>query len=95
MRNYVRSYINSCLGYLYNKCPPGKQPGSFSTIEKEPIPMDTLHIDHLRPFVATARKNKFLILVVDGFTKFLFLKPASSTKTGPAMEFLREIIGSA
>lgn len=50
--------------------------------------MNTLHIDHLGPFVTSVRKNAYLIVVVDAFTKFVFLKPVPSTKTQPVIKYL-------
>lgn len=57
MRQYVRNYILSCLGYLYNKKPSGKIPGSLYSIDKLNLPMDTLQVDHLRPVVKSTQKN--------------------------------------
>lgn len=91
MKRYVKNYINSCLGCLYNKNIPGKTPGSLNPIEKRDIPMDTLHIDHLGPFVKSVKKNTYLILAVDGFTKFVFLAAVASTKTIPVINFLNKI----
>ena len=89
MTKYVRNYINSCLGCLYNKVPSGKIPGRLNPIPKENIPLDTLHIDHLGPFVMSVKKNSYLIVVVDGFTKFVFVKAVPNTKTAPVIKFLR------
>lgn len=92
MRAYIRNYIACCLGCLYNKKPAGKSPGSLHSIEKKDIPMDTLHLDHLGPFVKSKKKNCYLIVAVDGFTKFVFMKAIPSTSTTPVIRFLDEII---
>lgn len=54
--------------------------------------MDTLHIDHLGPFVMSVRKNAYLVVIVDAFTKFVFLKAVANTKTQPVLRYLEEII---
>lgn len=92
MRAYIKNYIKSCLGCLFNKVPSGKRPGKLNPIEKHEIPMDTLHIDHLGPFVTSIKKNAYLIVIVDAFTKFVFLKAVPNTKTAPVTRYLREII---
>lgn len=92
MRGYVKNYINSCLGCLYNKVPAGKKPGRLNPIEKLSIPMDTLHIDHLGPFVKSVKKNSYLLVVVDAFTKFVFLKAVPNTKTIFVNRYLEQII---
>jgi transposase InsO family protein len=53
--------------------------------------MHTIHIDHLGPFVTSARKNTHLILAIDGFTKFAFLKAVRNTSVGPVLTYLDEI----
>jgi transposase InsO family protein len=53
--------------------------------------MHTLHIDHLGPFVLSTRRNAYLIVVIDGFTKFAFLKAVRNTKVDPMLKFLDEI----
>lgn len=92
MRKYVKNYILACLGCLYNKKPSGKTPGSLHSIEKKDIPMDTLHIDHLGPFVKSVKKNCYVIVAIDAFTKFTFIKPVANTKCSLVIKFLNEII---
>lgn len=92
MRRYVKHYISSCLGCLYNKKPSGKTPGNPYNIEKTAVPINMLHLDHLGPFVKSKRKNFHLIVAVDAFTKFVFLKAAPNTKTGTEIKFLNEIV---
>lgn len=91
MRNYVRNYISACLGCLYNKKPTGKRPGSLHSIDKKDVPMDTLHLDHLGPFVKSRKQNSYLIVAIDGFTKFVFMKAVRNTSTKPVLKFLDEI----
>lgn len=92
MRRYVKKYISSCLECLYNKEPGGRKPGFLYPIEKIAIPFDTLHIDHLGPFVKSKRKNSDFIVVVEAFTKFVFMKAVQSTKVGPLLTFLKSIV---
>nr|CAI5836698.1 unnamed protein product [Callosobruchus analis] len=47
MRKYIDRHIRCCLACAYNKEPSGKRPGLLHPIEKIPIHMDTIHIDHL------------------------------------------------
>jgi hypothetical protein len=76
---------------MYNKEPTGKQPGFLHVIPKLDVPLHTMHIDHLGPFVPSTRKNAYLIVAIDGFTKFAFLKAVRSTKVGPVLHFLVEV----
>lgn len=92
MRRYVKKFISCCLPCLYNKQPGGKQPGYLHPIEKISEPFDTIHIDHLGPFVKSKRKNMYLIVIVDAFTKFVFMKSVPSTKVRPLISFLDSVI---
>ncbi|KAK9693067.1 Integrase zinc binding domain [Popillia japonica] len=92
MRRYLKKYISCCLPCLYNKEPGGKKPGYLHPIEKVAVPFDTLHVDHLGPFVKSKRKNTYLIVIVDAFTKFVFMKAVPSSKTGPLLNFLDTVI---
>jgi hypothetical protein len=91
MKKYVKRYVSCCLACMYNKEPTGKQPGFLHPIPKFDIPMHTIHIDHLGPCVTSARKNTHLILAIDGFTKFAFLKTVRNTSVGPVLTYLDEI----
>ena len=76
---------------LYHKEPGGKKPGFLNSLPKYAKPHHTLHIDHLGPFVKTKNGNKYILVVVDGFSKFTYLKPVSNTSTKEAIEKLEEI----
>lgn len=91
MRKYVKRFIDCCLPCAYNKVPSGKKSGLLNIIEKIATPMDTLHIDHLGPFVMSSKRNSYLIVAVDGYTKFVFMKPVRNAKIGPVINFMTEI----
>lgn len=65
--------------------------GLLHTIEKVEVPFHTLHIDHLGPFVRSKRGNSYLLVVVDAFTKFNFIRPVRNTKTQSTIRILEEI----
>jgi transposase InsO family protein len=91
MKKYIKRYVSCCLACMYNKEPTGKQPGFLHPIPKFDVPLHTIHIDHLGPFVLSTRKNAYLIIAIDGFTKFAFLKAVRTTMVGPLLQFLDEI----
>jgi transposase InsO family protein len=92
MRRYVTKYIANCLNCLYNKKPTGKKPGLLHPIPKNSTPFDTIHIDHLGPFVSSTKKNNYLLVITEAFTKFILLKAVQSTKVGPLLCFLTTVI---
>lgn len=54
---------------------------NFYSIPKKPIPFDTLHLDHFGPLPSLISKRKYLLVVVDAFTKYVKLYPVNSTST--------------
>lgn len=91
MKKYVKRYIQSCIGCFYSKEPAGRKPGYLHPIEKVSVPMHTLHVDHLGPFVKSRRGNQYLIVAVDAFTKYVFAEAAANTKEKLVEKFLLEI----
>ena len=91
MRKYVLRYVSCCLQCQYNKSSGEARSGELHPIEKIGSPMHTLHIDHLGPFVKSTKGNSYLIVVIDGFTKYVFLKAVADTKSVKVCNFLREI----
>lgn len=92
MKGYAMRYIVTCLACLYNKKPPGKRSGHLNPIAKYDVPMHTLHIDHLGPFVQSMKQNVYLIVAVDGYTKYLFIKAVPNAKTTPVTRFLEGVV---
>lgn len=51
-----------------------------------------MHVDHLGPFIKSSRGNCYLIVAIDGFTKYSFLRAVKTIKTGPVVRFMKEIV---
>lgn len=88
MRGYVIKYISLCIQCLYNKGNSGREEGFLHSIQRAPEPFNMLHLDHLGPFPVSRKKNYHLIVLVDGFTKFVFLKAVKTTKAKYLVQFL-------
>lgn len=65
--------------------------GYLHTIEKVPTPFHTLHIDHLGPFVRSKNNNYYILVIVDSFTKYVFIRPVKDTKTKNVLRVLDDI----
>lgn len=59
-------------------------------IPKTPIPFHTIHIDHLGPYPKSPRKNLYLVVIVDGYTKFTLLKAVKNTSTRPIINAIKD-----
>lgn len=92
MRCFVKKYVSACLKCAYYKDTGRKNLGKLNSIEKIPIPMHTIHIDHVGPFETSQRGNKYLLVIVDGFTKFVIIEPIKSLKTRHTTAVLLQLI---
>lgn len=81
MRRFIKKYVGSCLECAHAKVPAGKRAGTLHPIEKVDRPFHTIHIDHLGPFVQSRKKNSYLLVIIDAFTKFIVLVPVKNTKS--------------
>ncbi|CAH2220926.1 jg25639 [Pararge aegeria aegeria] len=94
MRRFVKKYVNSCLECALNKLPAGKKQGFLHPIPKETKPFHTIHVDHLGPFVISKRKNCYILVIVESFTKFIVLKAVKNTKSTSTITVLRDYFGT-
>lgn len=81
MKQKVETFTKNCVKCIVYSAPPNSSERSLYSIPKKPLPFDTLHIDHFGPLPSVISKQKHLLVVVDSFTKFTKLYPATSTST--------------
>lgn len=91
MKKIVSKYIKNCIYCIYSKNVHGKKEGKLFPIPKYARPFHTLHMDHLGPFVKTSQKNTYLLVLVDSFTKFVFISPVRNTKSKTVINELNKI----
>lgn len=90
----VRQYLDNCVTCLSYSIAAGKPEGELQIFEKETIPFNTLHIDHFGPLEATMDKYKHILVVIDAFTKFVWLFPAISTGSEEVIEILGSLFST-
>lgn len=78
---FIKKYLTHCLVCVEKKTHHGPKQGMLHPIEKTPIPFHTIHLDCTGPFTRSGEGYKYILLIVDGFTKFCILKPLK-TMTG-------------
>lgn len=88
MRHVVKKYIKNCLNCIYFKNKGGAKEGELFPLPKYAQPFHTLHVDHLGPFVKTVNQNKYLLVAVDSFTKFVFI---TAVRNADSNGLLREL----
>jgi len=91
MRNYVKSYIKSCVGCAFYKTPSGRQEGQYHYDDIKPIPFSMIHMDHLGPFPKSSKRNEHILVIVHAFTKFTIVRAVKSTATKHVLDVLKEV----
>lgn len=74
LRSFVVKYIAHCLTCIAHKRVPRAPLQPITSWEKPDTPFDTLHVDVLGP-LPLSKGYKFVMLVVDAFTKYCLLCP--------------------
>lgn len=92
MRRFVTKYISACLNCAYYKHTAGKKQGKLHVIEKVSAPCHTVHIDYVGPFETSRKQNKFVLVLVDAFTKFIIVEPVRSQKASYVIKILTNFI---
>ena len=90
---YVKDYIKACPKCIYFKTKAGRTECLLNPIPKKPVPFDTIHLDHLGPFVASKKGNSYVIVLTDAFSKFVVIKAIKTTRTTPVIEFANTVTG--
>lgn len=93
----IQNFIGNCVKCILAERKHGKSEGFLHPIGKGDSPLDTYHVDHMGPMVATCKMYKHLFVVVDAFTKFTWIYPTKTTNTKEVINKLRtqqEIFGN-
>lgn len=92
MSRFIKKYVAACIECAYNKDnAAGARTGFLFPIEKGNKPFETLHVDHLGPFVRSKANNCYILTIVDAFTKYLFVRPVKDTKTKNVIKVLESL----
>lgn len=90
----VRNWIRCILSERKNR----KQEGFLHPINKNDMPLDTWHMDHLGPMPSTNKNYKYILVIVDAFTKFVWIFPTKSTtaaETVNKLKIVTNVFGNA
>ncbi|GFW30492.1 transposon Tf2-6 polyprotein [Trichonephila clavipes] len=81
LQSKIEKYISNCVTCILKNKKSGKQEGLLHPLVKDDIPLNTYHIDHLGPLATSSKNYKFILAVIDSFTKFVWLYPTKTTST--------------
>lgn len=81
MHRKIQDYIQNCIRCIIHNPPRHINERTLHSIPKEPVPFDTVHIDHFGPLPNVLNKNKHILVIIDSFTKYVKLYPVNTTST--------------
>lgn len=80
--------VANCIRCILSSRKVGKQEGWGNMIDKIGLPLHTYHVDHLGPLPSTAKSYQYLFVVVDGFTKYVWIYPVKNTTSSEVVKRL-------
>lgn len=89
----IKAIIENCFPCIMVSPKAGKQECLLNPIDKSGGPLDTFHIDHLGPLPSTHKQYKYILAVVDGFTKYVWLFPTKTARANEVVERLKILQG--
>ncbi|KAL0861593.1 hypothetical protein ABMA27_009092 [Loxostege sticticalis] len=84
----IEKVISACVPCLLASRKLGKKEGLLNPIDKGDSPLDTLHCDHLGPLDSTKKMYIYILTIIDGYTKFVWIYPV---KTVTSKETVRKL----
>lgn len=81
MKEKIKTFIVNCIRCIMHSKPNRVNERELHSIQRIPVPFDTLHIDHYGPLPSVRSKRKYILVVTDGFTKHVKLYAVNTTST--------------
>jgi len=91
MRKRVQDYIDNCITCLTANSSANRFEGETQLTALPTVPMEVVHIDHFGPLQQTENNYKHVLVVIDAFTRFVWLFAARTTSSKETIRHLRSI----
>lgn len=88
MRQDIVKLVRKCQICAAYKSPNAGRYGLMGTYKSINFPMQLLSVDWLGPLPLSKKRNQFLLVCADWFTKYVFLFPCTRATTANAIKFL-------
>lgn len=92
MAAFVKKYLYHCLICVERKGHTGPKEGLLHPIYKSAVPFHTIHLDCTGPFPQSTDGYKYILLIIDGFTKFCILKKLKTLGADELVPVIRDTI---
>ncbi|CAK9802814.1 Transposon Tf2-6 polyprotein [Anthophora quadrimaculata] len=90
MREKVDRVLRNCIDCILAEKKQGKAEGHLFAIDKGEVPLDTYHVDHLGPLPSTKKRYRYILVVIDTFSKFVWLYATRTCNSVEVIERLKK-----
>lgn len=90
MKAKVQAHIQNCTACIAYSKPSGKSEGFIHNIPKGKVPFAIIHVDHFGPINRTNVIKKYVLLIVDAFTKYVKLYAVKTTTSRETIMCLKD-----
>lgn len=89
LRKKVVHHVRNCFKCIAYNPPCGKSEGKIQNIPKGAQPFEMVHIDHVTISDVRVPSKKYILVIVDGFSKFVKMYATKTTTSKEAIEKLK------
>lgn len=89
MRKKIQNYIENCLTCVMSNEASNRREGEISLYPLPAKAMEIFHVDHFGPLPKTPEHCKYILVIVDAFTHFMWL--TKSTTSRETIQYLKNI----
>lgn len=94
LRKRIADYLENCLTCIMFNSALNRFEGESHLFPAANVPMETLHVDHFGPLQETGTKCKYILVIVDSFTRFTWLCATKTTSAKEAISQLKPIFNT-
>ena len=94
----LKEFVSYCIPCIISNRKGGKKEGELRPLPKGDRPLSTYHIDHVGPMIETRKAYRYIFVVIDSFSKFVWLYPNRTVSAKEVLKKLRaqqEIFGNS
>jgi len=91
MRRRVQDYIDNCITCLTSNSSTNRFEGETQLSAQPTGPMDVVHVDHFGPLQPTENNFKYILVIIDAFTRFVWLFAVKTTGSRETIRNLKSI----
>lgn len=89
VRKRVHNYIDNCVICLLANSASNSREGEMQITERASGPFQTIHMDHYGPIDLTEKKNRYIFLIIDSFSRYTWFFPVKTAATKEVLLHLK------